>query len=359
MDLLTAEIKGENLKYKEIQIIQKVLEHYNFDILHIEKIRSVYKLETSTGNICLKQMKHGGDKCKNGYILSEELIKNGYHHVVKYLKTKDSKIYVKYKKYYFYATEWINGRECNMDDINEAVKCSKLLADFHIAASETCKNSLKLKNNIKNWPQIFNDNLNEIISFRKKISTKKIRDEFDILYLSYIDDFYQRGVLALDYLKQSNYYYVAKNTDTDKAICHNSFYYQNIMEAGGEYFIIDLDSLIIDLQVNDLGKFIRRLMYKKDYQWDFEKARIIIEAYSSVNNLTKEDLEIMLAIIMFPHKFWKLGKKKYIKNKNWSTQKYIHKLKRLIKYFDNQQIFFKEYIEFTNNYVNPMTKQLE
>lgn len=54
MDILTAEIKNENLKFKEIQMLNKVLEHYNFDIMHIEKIRSVYKLETSLGNICLE-----------------------------------------------------------------------------------------------------------------------------------------------------------------------------------------------------------------------------------------------------------------------------------------------------------------
>lgn len=349
MDILTAEINNENLKFKEIQMLNKVLDHYNFDIMHIEKIRSVYKLQTSLGNICLKQMKHGEIKCRNGYILSEELKKLGYNNVVKYLKTKDSKIYVKYKKYYFYATEWINGTECDLDDINEAVRCSKLLADFHKAASKTCKDSLKLKNNIKNWSQIFNSNLADIQSFKKKIKEKKLRDEFDLLYLSYVDDFYQRGLLALDYLKQSNYNNLVKSTDVNKAVCHNSFYYQNIMKSNGEYYLIDLDSLIIDLQINDLGKFIRRLMYKKDYQWDFQKAKLIIEAYSSENELTSEELEIMLALIMFPHKFWKLGKKKYVKNKNWSTQKYTHKLKRLIKYFENQQIFFKDYIDYTKH----------
>lgn len=49
-------------------------------------------------------------------------------------------------------------------------------------------------------------------------------------------------------------------------------------------------------------------MTKKSYQWDFEKTKRIIEAYNSENKLTKEDLEVMLSLVIFPHKFWKLGK---------------------------------------------------
>ena len=49
-------------------------------------------------------------------------------------------------------------------------------------------------------------------------------------------------------------------------------------------YIIDLDSIIIDLQINDLGKVIRRLTYKTEYQWDFGKTLLIMNAYETYKN---------------------------------------------------------------------------
>ena len=94
----------------------------------------------------------------------------------------------------------------------------------------------------------------------------------------------------------------------------------------------DLDSITIDIHLNDLGNLIRRLMSKRSYKWDFNKAKILIEAYSSINKLDKNELEVMLALIIFPYKFWKLGKKRYIKHKDWDESKYMYKLTRLIRY---------------------------
>jgi len=59
----------------------------------------------------------------------------------------------------------------------------------------------------------------------------------------------------------------------------------------------------------------------------------------------------MLALIIFPHKFWKLGKKRYVKYKNWNELKYMHKLNRLLKYNELQQQFIEDYLNYVSNYV--------
>lgn len=99
--------------------------------------------------------------------------------------------------------------------------------------------------------------------FKNNIENKKIKNEFDIIYKEYIDSFYERAMVALSFLNKSDYYKLSKEAQANKTLCHHSFYYQNIIKKGREYYIIDLDNIIIDLQVNDLGKYIRRLMTKK------------------------------------------------------------------------------------------------
>lgn len=337
---------AEKVTGKERELLEEILNEYDFKAIEIFKSRSAYKIVTAEENICLKKMKHKESKVINGYILVENLVINGFCNLAKYFKTKNGNLYVKRKKFIFYATEWIDGSECELSDINEAVNCARLLAEFHNATRKLDSKKLKINNNLKNWPKIFMNNINDMIKYKKVIGKKKIKSMFDITYEQHLNNFYERGMASLNLLNSSQYYKLSKLAEESKTICHDSFYYQNIIRKGSEYYLIDLDSIIIDLHINDLGKFIRRLMFKSAYKWDFNKAKIIIEAYSSVNFLDKENLETMLSLIIFPHKFWKLGKKRYIKNNNWSEKKYIHKLNRLVKYDKVQQKFLEDYLDY-------------
>lgn len=331
---------------KEMQILISVMRKYNLELVSAEKVRSAYKIITNNGKFCLKRMKHGGNKIKNGCILTEELLLNKFTNTAKYFRTKDGAYSVKSKKNVFYLTEWLEGSECDLTNIDEAINCTKLLAQFHTVSNKIDHNKIDIPNNLKNWPKIFASNLNDLEKFKRIINSKKIKNEFDVLFIENIDNFYNRGMAAINMLNKSQYYKSSKIANEKKVICHNSFYYQNIIKKDGEYFIIDLDSIMIDLQISDLGKLIRRLMFKKVYGWNFNFAKALIEAYNSTNKLSKEDLEIMLALIIFPHKFWKLGKKRYMKQKNWSETKYLHKLNRITSFNETQEQFFHDYLIF-------------
>ncbi|MCY6372548.1 CotS family spore coat protein [Clostridium ganghwense] len=341
---------SENFSKNENAVIKRVLDRYNFNIISCKKARSAYKVQTTDGNIFLKRFKHGRNKAENGSVLVEELAKNDFHNTAQFIKTKNDNLFVKYRKFFFYATEWINGDECELSQIDEAHNCAKLLAEFHLAASKIDTKKIRIQNNLKNWPQIYRNKLYDLPKYEKIISKKKIKNDFDLTYMNNIENFYNTGLITLRILNDSEYYRLSKKAEKEHTICHNSFYYQNIIKKENEYYIIDLDSIIIDLQVNDLGKFIRRLMSKREYKWDFEKAKKIIEGYNSVNKLTKGELKIMLALIIFPHKFWKLGRKRYIKYKNWSEQKYSHKLNKVIHNGELQQKFLEDYLKFLDSY---------
>lgn len=58
----------------------------------------------------------------------------------------------------------------------------------------------------------------------------------------------------------------------------------------------------------------------------------------------------MLSLVIFPHKFWKLGKKRYIKHKRWPETKYMKKLNKIIKYDDMQREFLENYIKYLEQY---------
>lgn len=330
----------------EKELVLNVLTNYDFNIIQFTKVRSVYKVETTSGIICLKRMKRGSYKAKNGSILVRELLDNGFDNTAKYFTTKKGYNYVKKKKNIFYVTEWIDGKECDLDVIEEACNCTELLAKFHLACSGVNSKNLAIRNNLKNWPKIFKSNLYDLEKFMKIIKNKRVKSEFDMAYYDYIESYYHRGTVALNFLNTSEYYKLSKAASEKKTICHDSFYYQNIIKKENQYYIVDLDSILIDLHVNDLGKLIRRLMYNREYQWDFFKAKKIIDSYCSINPLTNSEIEVMLALIVFPHKFWKLGKKRYLKNKNWNEAKYVRKLSKIVHYNEMQDKFLCDYLSF-------------
>lgn len=334
----------------EKKTVNNVLKKYDFKVKDFTKVRSVYKVETEDGFICLKKMKHGKNKIANGQLLVEELKQNGFLNTAKYYNTKTGNKYVKSGNSLFYATQWLNGQECNLNDISEAEECVKLLAKFHLASVNINTKKFEIRNNLKNWPKVFTNDLIDLEKFKKIIENKKLKDEFDIKYLEYIDDFYCRGMDALGFLNESEYYKISKTANDKKSISHDSFYYQNIIRVKDEYYIIDLNSIIIDIHVNDVGKLIRRLMFKREYKWDFNKAKSLIEAYNSINKLNKNEIEVMLALVIFPHKFWKLGKKRYVKHKNWTEDKFMKKLNKLINYDVLEQKFMENYFKYIEDY---------
>jgi len=342
---------SETINNKEMRILLSVMHKYNLKLLSAEKVRSSYKIITDSGKFCLKRRKHGKSKVKNGCVLTQELLLNRFTNTVKYLKSKDGSFSVTYKKNIFFLTEWLEGSECDLTNIDEAINCTKLLAQFHSISNMIDHTKMEIPKKLNNWSKIFANSLNDFEKIQRIITNKRIKNEFDILFLENIENFYKISISSITILNKSQFIKVHKSANDNKTICHNSFSSQNILKKNSEYFIIDMDNITIDLQISDLGKLIRRLMFKKAYGWNFYFARTFIEAYNSISALKKEDLEILLSLIIFPYKSWKLGKKRYIKQKKWSESKYLHKLIKITNYSEAQQKFFNDYLDFLKEYI--------
>lgn len=339
----------EIISDKERVMIERVLNEYNISANDMVKIRSAYKVDSNIGEICVKCMRHGLNKLQNEYRFLENLNNAGFLNTSKYYKTRCGNYFTIHGKYIFYVTSWIDGHEIDIDDLNEAINCVGLLAKFHLAATSFDTKGFNVKNNLKNWPKIFTDNLSDLERYRNCINRKKIKSQFDNIYLDLIDFYYDKGITALSVLNNSSYHNLSQEAHKLRPVCHGSFYYQNIIKKDNEYYLINFDSIIVDLHIVELSKFIRRLMCRQGYQWSFEKARCLLEHYSSIMPITKADLKIAFAILIFPYKFWKLGRKRYIKKKNWSEVKFTRKLDKIIRYSKEQQAFLDDFVDYINS----------
>lgn len=337
-----------DISQKDIDMLDEVLSHYDFNAASVEKIRSAYKVCTDKGDFCLKRVGHGYEKAKKSFYLIKHLNENGFDNIAEYYHTKDGKALIKYKNAAFYLTYWIEGREASFSNVDEILSCSELLANFHnMAKGFKSTKHIMIRSHTKKWRKSFKKYVEEMEGFKDYIDRLKIKSEFDYTYRDSINIFRKEAEHSIRILDRSGYDEHCKYYLSEGYVCHDSFYYQNILiDKDDKLHIVDMESCQYDIPVSDLGKLIRRVLAKKRFKWDFDLCRRIIEKYCKVRPLTKEEYEMLLSILVFPHKFWKLGKKRYIRNKKWNENKYRKKLHRLLRERQYKREFIYFYINF-------------
>jgi len=332
----------------EINMLSDVLKHYDFDVASVDKVRSAYKVCTEKGNFCLKRISHGTRKAKKSLSIMEHLKERGSENIADCFPTKSKKSFIKHKDAAFYLTNWIEGREISFKSKEDIMRCVELLACFHIQAKgfEAPKH-VKIRNHTKKWKKTLCRCLEELEKFNEVIDKLKLKAEFDYTYRNNIDYFKRDAEQAIQILEHSGYNELCGYYSSEAYVCHDSFYYQNILiDKSDRMFIIDLESCQYDIPVSDLGKLIRRIISKKRFLWDFDMCRRIVESYCKIRPMTKEEYEMLLALLVFPHKFWKLGKKRYVRDKKWNEDKYRKKLNRLLRERAYKREFIYCYISF-------------
>ncbi len=339
---------SQEINRDERAALTEVLRNYDFAVESVEKVRSAYKVCTDKGSFCLKKVSHGYRKAKKSYHIMKHLKDNGFDNIAEYYYTKEGKSLVKHRDAAFYLTKWIEGNEVSFSSKDEILISAALLADFHNHAKGfKAPKHVKIRTHTKKWRKTFLKCREEIGKFKDYIDKLKLKGEFDYTYRNNIDFFMKEAELSVRILDHSRYNELCDYYINEGHVCHDSYYYQNILlDKDGRFYIVDLESCQHDIPMSDLGKFIRRVLSKKKYKWDFDFCRRIIESYCAVRPMTKEEYEMLLAMLVFPHKFWKLGKKRYVRNKKWNEEKYRKKLKRLLRERPYKREFVYCYINF-------------
>lgn len=135
---------------REKNRITKILKEYSIVPENIEKIRSVYKIKYNNKCYCLKKIKNSKKALKIFY-LTQYLKDRGFNNIATFVCTNNGKKYIKTKHNIYYLTEWIDGRECNIYDIEELKKAAMLLAEFHIKVKGFTNKDCKIYGRENNW----------------------------------------------------------------------------------------------------------------------------------------------------------------------------------------------------------------
>lgn len=320
-----------------------IKEEYDINVSSIEKLKSVYKIESDTGKYCVKVIKY--DYGHFIFILSaiKHLQNNNFKKTPGIISTIKSRDFIQIDNNYAYMTKWIDSRQCNYNNPIDIVIAAGKLAELH-KKSQGFQITPEMNPRIGwfKWIDNFKTRKDEISDFRKRILNKQKKSQFDSMYGNCIYEELNRCDKSINNLINSEYIEKMKNEAAIRGFCHHDFAHHNVLiEKNGGVNIIDFDYCILDSHLHDLSSLLLRVM--KNNKWDIGAASFILDGYNNVKAVESTDIPVISAFMEFPQDFWQIGIQYYWENQPWGEEFFVKKLEKILEDREDKQSFIDEF----------------
>jgi CotS family spore coat protein len=236
------------------------------------------------------------------------LVKHGFLQVAPPVPTKEGVPFVDVASQLYYLTEWFDGDQPDVKRTGRATAISLTLAELHRAAFGLTSRP-ELRDELGKWPERFKSRREEIGALRDEVSGVEGPSRFDQTFLKCADTLLDSADRAVDLLDVADYRALCDEAATEGRFCHGDPASRNFLEIAGDYFVIDFDSFLVDIQLFDLGRLIRRTM--KHVRWNVDLAKQMVSAYSEVKPLSRAERRVLAAMLCFPQKPWRVLNRHY------------------------------------------------
>ena len=339
---------------------QEVLKKYSLKIYNIYRARGAFLLETDCGLKLFKGFE--GTRNRAGFEdkVKEHLYACGYHNTDLFVRTIEDNIISEDSNGCLYIMKnWFWGEECNLKELSQIEMAAANLAKLHNTLVNVGFTKEQVEYNISdNLYQTFEKRNRELKRVRGYIRDKRQKNEFEISYLNYYNEFYDQGLSASERLINSAYTHLLSEAVKQRRVCHGNYTYHNIImvktkaEAMDKTYVppgwvnkqplsvTDLSecdgSIIattnfmkahIGIQISDLYQLVRKVMEKND--WDILYGSNMIEAYDKIKPISKAELNLLYILLLYPEKFWKITNYYYNGKKSWVSVRNIQKLNNI------------------------------
>jgi hypothetical protein len=334
----------------------ELFRQYNIKIYNTYRIRGAFILETDKGLKLLKSLESSKSRIDFENVVLEYLTVQNYPYVDLYVKNNSSEIITEDSAGNKYILKnWFPGEECNLRDETHVADAAVNLAILHSLLREVPLVPEQMEHNISpGLMEVFDKRNRELKRVRGYIREKRKKNEFELCYLNCYDEFYEQSQEATRILLESNCNQLMNEALEHKYICHGNYTYHNVMmlktdkiqsgninwktgrreesiSAAGlrgsiraNMATTNFDKACIGVQVTDLYQFMRKVMEKND--WDSDIGSMIVDNYTRVLPIDKDELKLLYVLLLYPEKFWKITNFYYNGKKSWVPQRNIQKL---------------------------------
>ncbi|MCI8667177.1 MAG: CotS family spore coat protein [Dorea sp.] len=328
-----------------------VLEQYDVEVSGTRKTRGAVLCDSDQGLLLLKEVKVSEKRIPALYELHEYLNAQGYTRTDRIIQTKEGKyLAVSEDGSQYLLKSWFQGRECDIKKPAELLAASGNLAKLHVLMCKRFGNSVAPGTHLGEEYLRHNRELKKVRKFMRKISPK---GEFESAFLKYFEQMYQWADCAIHELEESGYDKIYRESVEKGCMTHGEYNYHNILMLLGEHTyrkepfqiaVTNFEKFKRDVQVEDLYYFLRKVMEKQG--WKVRLGDNMLNAYSAIRPLSREEMEYLKIRLIYPEKFWKVANSYYHSNKAWISAKSIEKLSMAIRQTEEKKRFLEEIFSF-------------
>ena len=320
---------------------KSVLEQYEVEVKSTRKGRGALLCETNKGLLILQEYMGSIQHLEEESRVLNFLLEKGGMNVDVCIRDKNGRTYTENKEGTRYVLKkWYDYTECNVNSRSELEMAVRTLAKLHmllrhVDVISTDENGIQQKEKVQSCHssevhssllEEYEKHNRELRRVRSFIRNKKKKTAFELCIVESFDEMFAQAEEATERLIHSNYQNLYINALKQKQICHGSYHQHNILIKGSRIAVVNFQKFYMGIQLMDLYYFMRKILEK--HNWDVELGSILLEDYNRILPISKEEMEVLHAMFLYPEKYWKQMNFYYNTNKVWIPDKNLEKLKK-------------------------------
>ncbi len=286
----------------------------------------------------------------NQFNLANFLNEKNITNTLKVLKSRNGEYFYKSHKSYYYLTLYNNGIQFEFKKKEHVKLLAYNLSEFHTSSINVNLKSVNLKDKVKNLSKNIMENIYSFDRITSIINNRNVISRFDEMYLKCLPYYTNLALISLSQIKDISVNSLINDGEINKVICINKFRNEELQLINNQIYFNNLSKCTINLRVQDLYEILMKTYHYSQVDEHLDFTIDIITEYNKNHLLTKNELKLLFAMVIFPYKFYRLGKRRYFTKKDWSESKYINNFKRVTTYSLRGKKFINGFIEFINEY---------
>lgn len=225
----------------------------------------------------------------------------------------------------------------SFDEKQDLEIATELLAKLHLASKDFTEEKATSLMESQKFPftvkcplgetlSLFTKRYNEIKKFIR-LSAGSV-NAFELSFHRIAGSFCNMAEESIKKLEISDYDKICVMAKKEGCLCHRNYTGHNIVKSQPPT-IVNFDDVAIELPVFDLANMLRRCLRKCN--GSIEEALFILKVYDRIKPLSKSDIEILKALLLFPQKLWRISNKYYNSKKSRYEKTALSKLEEIMQ----------------------------
>lgn len=202
----------------------------------------------------------------------------------------------------FVLIPWLRGPWPSPASSKQMKACGALLARFHQTGNNIQIPVSGRRNRKGSWPAVLKKERNKLRSMIRKAGRGGFNSPLDWMLQDHGKELVQMADASLRALRRSGYKRVCRKTRA--VLCHGDGGPTNFIRTGRGMYLIDFETLRMDLRAYDLYRIIFNSC--KENHWKFSTAQSLLDGYQTIYRLNRSDIAMLKALLRFPRGICKL-----------------------------------------------------